>query len=54
VLLPAGHAGLPTDSVANISQTVTLDRSVFTERVGHLPEPLLQLVLAGIDVVLGR
>jgi mRNA interferase MazF len=54
VLLPAAQAGLPNDSVANVSQIVTLDRSVFSERVGRLPETLLQLVLAGIDVVLGR
>lgn len=54
VLLPAGPAGLPNDSVANVSQIVTLDRSVFSEHVARLPETLLQLVLAGIDVVLGR
>lgn len=53
VLLPAGLSGLPDDSVANVSQLVTLDGSVFTERVARLPETLLQLVLAGIDVVLG-
>lgn len=54
VLLPAGNAGLPKDSVANVSQIVTLDRSVFADRVGRLPYTLLQLVLAGIDLVLGR
>ena len=54
VLIPSAHAGLPTDSVANVSQIVTLDRTVFCEHVGRLPEPLLRLVLAGIDVVLGR
>lgn len=54
VLLPAAHAGLLNDSVANVSQIVTLDSSAFSERVGHLSEALLQLVLAGIDVVLGR
>lgn len=54
VLLPAGHAGLPKDSVANVSQIVTLDRSVFSEHVARLPSALLQLVVAGIDVVLGR
>ncbi len=54
VLLQAGHSGLPRDSVANVSQIVTLDRSIFAEHVGRLPEALVQLVLAGIDVVLGR
>jgi len=54
VLLPAGQAGLPIDSVANVSQIVTLDRSAFSDHVARLPEPLMQLLLAGIDVVLGR
>jgi mRNA interferase MazF len=54
VLLAARDAGLPSDSVANVSQIVTLDRSVLSERVARLPPPLLKLVLAGIDVVLGR
>ncbi len=54
VLLPAELTGLPSDSVANVSQLVTLNRSVFAEHVAGLPETLLQLVLAGIDVVLGR
>jgi mRNA-degrading endonuclease toxin of MazEF toxin-antitoxin module len=31
VLLPVGLSGLPNDSVANVSQIVTLDRSVFSE-----------------------
>ena len=54
VLLPAGLSGLPSDSVANVSQIVTLDRAVFSDHVGRLPETLVELVLAGINVVLGR
>jgi len=54
VLLTARSTGLPRDSGANISQLVTLDRSVLVERVGKLSRPKLDLVLAGIDVVLGR
>jgi mRNA interferase MazF len=54
VLLPTGQSGLPKDSVANVSQIVTLDRSAFSDHVARLPETLLGLVLAGIDVVLGR
>lgn len=54
VLLTARSMGLPRDSVANVSQLVTLDRSVLVERVGKLSPPKLDLVLAGIDVVLGR
>jgi mRNA-degrading endonuclease toxin of MazEF toxin-antitoxin module len=33
---------------------VTLDRSILTERVGKLSRAKLDLVLAAIDVVLGR
>ena len=54
VLLTARAAGLDRDSVANVSQIVTVDRSVLSERVGKLSKPKLELVLAGIDIVLGR
>lgn len=54
VLLPAGLTGLPKDSVANVSQIVTLDRGSLTERLGRLPEAKFELVLFGVDVVLGR
>lgn len=53
-LLTARVAGLPKDSVANASQVVTLDRTVLVERVGKLPRPKVDLILAGIDVLLGR
>ena len=54
VLLPAGVTGLPKESVANVSQIVTLDKTDLTERAGKLPQTKLELVLSGIDVVLGR
>ena len=54
VSLPARVTGLHKDSVANVSQIVTLDRDLLTELVGKLPRAKLELVLAGIDVVLGR
>ena len=54
VLLSSRLTGLPKDSVGNVSQLVTLDRSVLTERVGSLPAQKLQLVLLGLDIVLGR
>jgi len=52
--LPARSTGLPKDSVANVSQVVAVDRRVLTERVGKISQPSLQLVLNGIDIVLGR
>jgi mRNA interferase MazF len=54
VVLVSALTGLPEDSVANVSQPVTLDRGVLTELVGKLPERKLELILYGFDVVLGR
>ena len=54
VLLASKVTGLPQDSVANVSQLVTLDKSSLTNQVGKLPKSKLDLVLFGIDVVLGR
>ncbi|HEX6391533.1 MAG TPA: type II toxin-antitoxin system PemK/MazF family toxin [Solirubrobacteraceae bacterium] len=54
VLLAADRTGLPKDSVANVSQIVSVDRSVLGDRVGRLTAGDLGLVLAGIDLVLGR
>jgi mRNA interferase MazF len=54
VLLSTRRTGLPRDSVANVSQIVAVDRTVLTERVGHLTIDDLALVLTGIDLVLGR
>lgn len=54
VLLSETTTGLPKESVANVSQIVTLDRSELTERVGKLSKVRLELVLSGVDVVFGR
>ncbi|MBV8205379.1 MAG: type II toxin-antitoxin system PemK/MazF family toxin [Acidobacteria bacterium] len=54
VSLSARVTGLPNDSVANVSQIVTLDKSLLTERVGTLPRSKLALLLSGIDLVLGK
>jgi len=49
-----GFLDLPKDSVANVSQIITLDTAVPAERVGTLARRHMDLWLAGIDVVLGR
>ena len=54
VRLTARSTGLPRDSVANVSQIVTLDRSILTGRVGKLARSKVDLILSGIDIVLGR
>jgi mRNA interferase MazF len=54
VLLSSRSTGLPKDSVANVSQMLTLDRTLLSRRVGRVSKRQLELVLAGIDVILGR
>ena len=53
VMLPAKATGLSKDSVANSSQLITLDRALLTEEVGKLSKRQLDLILSGIDIVLG-
>lgn len=52
VLLPARVAGLPKDSVANVSQIVTLDKAFLVERCARLPEETIQRIEDGIRLVL--
>lgn len=54
VALAARTTKLSKDSVANVSQIVALEKGLLTERVAKLPRPKIDLVLSGIDVVLGR
>ena len=54
VLLPARSSGLSKDSVANVSQVVTLDRGLLTERVGRSSRKQLELIFVGVNIVLGR
>ena len=54
VRLVPRSTGLGRDFVANVSQVVAVDKSILTERVGKLSYSKLNLVLAGIDTVLGR
>lgn len=54
VLLSARATGLPRDSAANVSQIVTLDRATLTERVGRVSRSKLELLVSGIEIMLGR
>jgi mRNA interferase MazF len=54
VLLPKDETGLPQDSVANVSLIVALDKQQLTDRVRKIPRRRFDLILAGIDVILGR
>lgn len=52
VLLPATNTGLPKDSVANVTQVVTLDEEYLTERTGRVPPKIMAHVDAGLKLVL--
>ncbi len=54
VRLAPRFTGLSKESVANVSQIITLDKSLLAEHVGKLPKAKLGLIISGIDVVLGR
>ena len=51
-LLPAAVTGLPRDSVANITQVITLDLGYFTEKVGRIPPKLMAHVDAGLKLAM--
>ena len=52
VLLPARSVGLPRDSVVNVSQLLTLDRTFLTEHAGTLSPRLQRSVDEGLRTVL--
>jgi mRNA interferase MazF len=54
VALSARLTHLPKDSVANVSQLMALDKAILTDRAGKLPRSKLELILSGIDIILGR
>ena len=54
VLLSGAASGLDRASVANVSLTLAVDRTQLMERVGRVEQRLLDRVLNGIGVVLGR
>ena len=53
VLLPAKATGLPKDSVANVSQVITVDRDFLLELAGRVREQLFRDVEHGLRWVLG-
>lgn len=53
VLLPSKVTGLSKDSVANVSQVITIDKSFLAENIGTIPSYLLEQVENGIRLVMG-
>lgn len=52
VFVSAHESGLPRDSVINVSQLVTLDKTVLDAQVGHLSARTMTAVEDGVRLVL--
>lgn len=52
VFLPHAVTGLPKDSVANVSQVITVDKDFLTELVGSIPPKLLRQIDEGLRLAL--
>jgi mRNA interferase MazF len=52
LFLPHSSTGLSKDSVPNISQVLTIDKSFLTEKIGDLPKYLLEQVEIGLRLVM--
>ncbi len=52
VLISSDESGLPKDSVVNISQVLSMDRSRLDERVGVVPPDKAESVNRGLRLIL--
>ena len=52
VLLPIGTSGLSKASVVNVSQIITVDKNILTEKIGRLSENYQEEVDEGLRIVL--
>jgi mRNA interferase MazF len=52
VLLPKKMTRLPKDSVANVSQIITIDKHFLTDRIGKLPISIMRAIDAGMRLTL--
>lgn len=52
VLVKTDETGLPQDSVVNVSQVITVDKSFLVEQVGQVEDRIMLLVDEGLRLVL--
>lgn len=52
VSLPSASTGLPKDSVANVSQVITIDKSFLVKESGKIPSPLMKAIDEGLRLSL--
>lgn len=53
IRISKSDSGLSKASVVNVSQVLTIDRQILTERVGTLPSRIMVRVNEGLKLVLG-
>lgn len=53
VAVPSDVSGMEADSVVNVTQVATVDRSVLEKRIGALPDWLMAQVDVGLERALG-
>ncbi len=53
VLLRKGEGDLPKDSVANVTQIITVDKSDLLEKIGSLPSVRIGKIIEGVKLLLG-
>ena len=53
VLLRKGEGDLPKDSVVNITQIITVDKSDLVEKIGALPFARVNQIVEGVTLLLG-
>ncbi len=52
ILVTTGETGLPQDSVVNVSQVITVDKSFLMEQVSQVSDRVMLLVDEGLRLVL--
>ncbi len=52
VLISKGEAGLKKDSVVNISQVITVDRSDLSEKIGSLSPSSIKHIIEGVKLLI--
>jgi mRNA interferase MazF len=51
-MLPGNMTGLSKESVANVTQIITIDNHFLSDRINRLPASLMRRIDAGIRLVL--
>jgi mRNA interferase MazF len=54
VPLKKGDANLPKDSVVNVTQVATVDKTELTERIGKLPAGTVDAIRDGLQLLFDR